>query len=118
MPGEDWDGVTISIRARIRVLGSRSCRQARLARSNAPDATDRLAPVRSVTRPAARQRPRPAAEISGGEVSSCPRLDPVVVRRSGVTEYIKVKSQDHSGLMPANFITSVHFSVSSAIRLR
>ena len=37
----------------------------------APAATDRLAPKRRATRPAARQRPRPDAEIVfGGEVSS------------------------------------------------
>src|SRR6266478_9614768 len=34
---------------------------------------DRLAPSRSATRPAARQRPRPDVENSGGEVSCCPR---------------------------------------------
>src|SRR6516164_457955 len=35
----------------------------------APAAMDRLAPKRSVRRPAARQRPRPDAEIVCGEVS-------------------------------------------------
>ena len=35
----------------------------------APAATDRLAPSRCARRPAARQRPRPDAEICGGEVS-------------------------------------------------
>ena len=36
----------------------------------APAAPDRLAPAQYATRPAARQRPRPDAEIVGGEVSS------------------------------------------------
>src|SRR6516225_7741580 len=36
---------------------------------NAPAATDRLAPTRNATPPAARQRPRPDAENFGGEVS-------------------------------------------------
>ena len=41
----------------------------------APAAPDRLAPSRRATRPAARQRPRPDAEIAfGGEVSSSPSL--------------------------------------------
>src|SRR5712691_9359698 len=35
----------------------------------APAATDRLARSQSASRPAARQRPRPDAEIAGGEVS-------------------------------------------------
>ena len=39
---------------------------------SAPAATDRLAPAPCATRPAARQRPRPDAEIVGGEVSSSP----------------------------------------------
>src|SRR5215467_3314640 len=38
-------------------------------RPSAPAATDRLAPARSATRSAARQRPRPDAEICDGEVS-------------------------------------------------
>src|SRR5262249_17198884 len=36
-----------------------------MTRSDAPAATDRLAPSRSATRPAARQRPRLDAEIDG-----------------------------------------------------
>src|SRR5215472_13795913 len=39
-----------------------------MARSDAPAATDRLAPARSATRPEARQRPPPDAEIVGGRV--------------------------------------------------
>jgi hypothetical protein len=35
----------------------------------APAAWDRLAPLRDATPPGARQRPRPDAEIVGGEVS-------------------------------------------------
>src|SRR5262249_43974795 len=37
--------------------------------SPAPDATDRLAPMRRATRPAARQRPLTDGENFGGEVS-------------------------------------------------
>src|SRR5215831_21162702 len=40
-----------------------------MARSDAPAAKDKLAPTRSATRPAARQRLRPDAENFGGEVS-------------------------------------------------
>src|SRR6516162_3571847 len=47
----------------------RSGRQARTERSPAPDASDRPAPKRCATQPAARQRRRPDAEIVGGEVS-------------------------------------------------
>ena len=43
--------------------------RAQAARSSAPAASDRLAPSRRATRPAARQRPRPDAEIVGGKVS-------------------------------------------------
>src|SRR5262249_34116806 len=46
----------------------RSCRRARMARSPAPAATDRLAPTRCAQRPAARQRLRPDAENFGAEV--------------------------------------------------
>src|SRR3981081_2983238 len=38
---------------------------------NAPAASDRFAPMRSATRPGARQHPLPDAEIAGAEVSSC-----------------------------------------------
>src|SRR6516165_762897 len=44
-------------------------RQGRVARSDAPVATDRSAPVRCAKLPAARQRRRPDARNSGGEVS-------------------------------------------------
>src|SRR5947199_4851185 len=43
-------------------------RQGRVARSDAPAATDRLAPARCATPPAGRQRPRPDARICGGRV--------------------------------------------------
>src|SRR5215475_6596224 len=44
-----------------------------IRRSSAPASTDRLAPSQYVTRLAARQRPRPDAElVYGGEVSSRP----------------------------------------------
>src|SRR5262245_18813506 len=52
--------------------GARQCQQDRRGerqQSNVPAAPDRLAPKRSVRRPAARQRPLPDAEIVGGEVS-------------------------------------------------
>src|SRR5262249_47454465 len=53
--------------------GARQCQQDRRGerqQSNVPAATDRLAPVRRVTRPGARQRLRPDAGIVfGGEVS-------------------------------------------------
>src|SRR6516165_1350814 len=55
--------------------GARRCRmyrQRRMARSDAPAATDRFAPKRFATRPGARQRPRPDAENFGGEVSRWP----------------------------------------------
>src|SRR5215468_8554946 len=39
-----------------------------MARSDAPAATDRLAPARSATRPEAQQRPPPDAESVGGRV--------------------------------------------------
>src|SRR6516165_12764808 len=45
-----------------------------LGRPNAPAATDRLAPTRNATPPAARPRPRPDAENFGGEVSFCTSL--------------------------------------------
>src|SRR5262245_16661670 len=41
-------------------------------RSGALAGTDRLAPAQSAARPTARQRPRPDAEIVGGEVSEPP----------------------------------------------
>src|SRR6516225_2788325 len=44
-------------------------RQGRVARSDAPVATDRSAPARCAKLPAARQRRRPDARNSGGEVS-------------------------------------------------
>src|SRR5215472_15380360 len=52
--------------------GARQCQQHRpeeRQQSNVPVATDRLAPKRDATRPAARQRRRPDAENFGGEVS-------------------------------------------------
>jgi len=52
--------------------GARGCRTRRQRwpeRSRAPAATDRLARKQSETWPAARPRPRPDAEIGGGEVS-------------------------------------------------
>src|SRR5262245_33584944 len=77
---------------------------------------DRLAPARYAARTAVRLRPPPDAEIVGGEVSSCPRLDHVVVRRS---EFMECAGADgtYSGLIPANFTTLAHFSVSSAMSL-
>src|SRR5262245_63631870 len=41
-----------------------------MGRSDAPAAPDRSAPKRSAKSPGARQRPRPDAEVYGGEVSS------------------------------------------------
>src|SRR5262249_4576535 len=42
-----------------------------MARSRRSDATDRLAPMPRAITPPARPRPRPDAEIVGGQVSSC-----------------------------------------------
>src|SRR5262249_59474867 len=55
-------------------------RQARLARSDAPAATDRTALLRSARRPAARQRQRRDARIGGGEVSFCTSLSVHIIR--------------------------------------
>src|SRR6516162_7500129 len=52
-----------------RVRWCRPRRQGRMARSDAPAATDRLAPMPRAIAPAARLRPRPDAENFGGEVS-------------------------------------------------
>src|SRR5262249_59681966 len=46
--------------------GCHSSRRAGMAQSCAPAVSDRLAPKRRATRPAARQRPPPDAEIVGG----------------------------------------------------
>src|SRR5215467_4261768 len=51
-------------------------RRAESQRSTAPAAPDRLAPLQYGEEPAARQRPRPDAEISGGEVSRWSWLSP------------------------------------------
>src|SRR5262245_12976659 len=73
---------------------------------SAPAASGRLAPSRSATAPAARQRPRPDAENFGGGISRC--IVPQRPRRV---------SQPQSALTPANFTTLPHFSVSSAMSL-
>src|SRR5215475_13918279 len=69
-----------------------------MARSDAPAASDRLAPKRSA-RPAARQRPRPDARTCGVEVSQCPSLN------AGDATL-------HSALMLAPRITFAHLAVS------
>src|SRR5262245_47518625 len=70
-------------------------------------ATDRLAPTRNATRPAARQRQLPDARIRGGEVSLRPPY------KSGRL----AASLHHSGLMLAAWITLPHFSVYSTMYL-
>src|SRR6516225_9118695 len=54
--------------------GCRTRRRARSARSDAPAASGRLAPIQAVTPPAARQRPLTDGENLGGEVSWPPSL--------------------------------------------
>src|SRR5215831_8599649 len=62
-------------RAALTAIGPSGVRRYRIRllrghrRSNAPVATDRSAPARYATLPAARQRPLPDAESFGGEVS-------------------------------------------------
>src|SRR5438046_7091144 len=55
-------------------------RQGDIQRCSAPAVSDRLAPTRSAGPPAARQRPRPDAEIDGGEVSWHPPIEVFVTR--------------------------------------
>src|SRR6516225_1565003 len=72
----------------------RSCRRARMARSRAPAASDRLAPSRCARLPAARQPPRPHARMCGGEVSwppslQCGRRDALFRLDIGRADYLR-----------------------------
>src|SRR5215831_16057168 len=55
--------------AQSRARRGRLSRREESQRSSAPAATDKLAPMRPVTPPAAQQRPRPDGKICGEEVS-------------------------------------------------
>jgi hypothetical protein len=76
------------------------CRRRNL-RSDAPAASDRLAPLRRAVKPAARQRPLRDAENFGGEVSSC--CFPEMLNASRI----------YSPLIFAALMIGHHFSISA-----